>query len=112
MDSGAAQGGAPNYSGMLAGYHAPPSDPNHHMMELLGLLRAVRHSARLMESHRDIPLGRGSGTGTRERRSMLLSSCRPLLLNAPAALLLCTTADWAAETTRAAAAVLCSVRWP
>ena len=57
MDSGAAQGGAPNYSGMLTGYHAPPSDPNHHMMELLGLLRAVRLPVRLMKSHRGHPFG-------------------------------------------------------
>lgn len=41
MDSGAAHGGAPNYSNMLAGYHQQQSDPNQHMMELLGLLRAV-----------------------------------------------------------------------
>jgi len=26
---------------MLAGYHQQQSDPNQHMMELLGLLRAV-----------------------------------------------------------------------
>ena len=66
MDSGAAQGGAPNYSGMLAGYHAPPSDPNHHMMELLGLLRAVRHSAYTVESRKDIPLGCSFRDGIRE----------------------------------------------
>ena len=69
MDSGAAQGGAPNYSGMLAGYHAPPSDPNHHMMELLGLLRAVRHSAWSLDCHRDIPLGCGLSESAREPRA-------------------------------------------
>lgn len=42
MDSGAAHGGAPNYSHMLAGHHPQQSDPHQHMMELLGLLRAVR----------------------------------------------------------------------
>ena len=43
MDSGAAHGGAPNYSHMLAGHHPQQSEthPHQHMMELLGLLRAV-----------------------------------------------------------------------
>ena len=66
MDSGAAQGGAPNYSGMLAGYHAPPSDPNHHMMELLGLLRAVRRPAYPVKLYSDITLCCSSDKGTRK----------------------------------------------
>ncbi len=41
MDSGAAHGGAPNYSHMLTGHHPQQSEPHQHMMELLGLLRAV-----------------------------------------------------------------------
>lgn len=45
MDSGAAHGGAPNYSGMPGmmggGHHGQAADPHQHMMELLGLLRAV-----------------------------------------------------------------------
>ena len=61
---------------MMAGYHAPPSDPNHHMMELLGLLRAVRHSAHVVKSPEDMSSGCGFSKGIRERQGMSLSSCR------------------------------------